>query len=227
MTLNSIIYLFFRQQFLFISPQPRSWKFSCCLVSRSVTLPRFSPKPTCSCICSRRSSRWLRCENCHVRPFILHEAPPGTAAPRQSLGPRFSEVATTLVCNAARKLTRFDCGHKQHKPGLLGIFCDDPEFPCQATGRPDCVCLAGWAGISLEEALTWIIQQLVGKNNPARGLPSIWHWSSAAALHSPDRAWMRLLKHRQWRRHKERVEVDGRRRRRPCESSRPHSSSWF
>lgn len=42
------------------------------------------------------------------------------------------------------------------------FFCPEPaaSAPGLQTG---CVCLTGWAGISPEEVLAWIIQQLVGK----------------------------------------------------------------
>lgn len=40
-------------------------------------------------------------------------------------------------------------------------FVTIPSFPARLWAR--CVCLAGWAGISPEEVVGWIIQQLVGK----------------------------------------------------------------
>lgn len=43
----------------------------------------------------------------------------------------------------------------------FGNFVMIPSFPARLQAR--CICLAGWAGISPEGVLTWIIQQLVGK----------------------------------------------------------------
>lgn len=93
---------------------------------------------------------------------LLPERAPGSARLRPCL-------FVMLPC----KLTRFNCNTSWGgwEFSFFFFFAMIPSIPARpVTDRQaGCVCLAGWAGISLEEALTWIIQQPVGKNNPARG----------------------------------------------------------
>lgn len=49
--------------------------------------------------------------------------------------------------------------HSTHR--AVRNFVTIPSFPARQWAR--CFCLAGWAGISPEEVVGWIIQQLVGK----------------------------------------------------------------